>query len=658
MRYKTILLAAFALILTSHGFAQKHPIDVDFFGKLRSISSLQEKDGNLFFLLKQADLKRGKNISNLYQLNADGKTVQLTNGNDINWFSIQGSDIILRNSGKGETTFKRLANSYGEALEWLKLPYQVQEVAFISPEHFFFTAQYRLKKAVNPDADNCRIFEELPFWSNGRGDIDGLRTVLYRYDKGNVTLLSDTLASVSELALSEDKQRLGYVIRKHSGKTYPDDELQVLNTASLDTKAWNIADSCSYGQLNFTKEGALLFTLRKYSEDNPQQNAALYQLDLAKGKAKELYDGDIHSIGNSIISDIKGGNRFKLLADKQGVYYVSTVIDHAPLVKVIYKEGKVSILTPDSIDVDEYVPYQDGFLLIASSTSHAQEIYYWDKGKKLTKLTDINTSLLDSHQVVSPQSIEFTNRNGVKLRGYVLPPVNYKEGKKYPTILDIHGGPKATYGTSFFHEMQYWANKGYAVIFTNPTGRNGRGSEFARLKGAFGDIDYDDLMRFVDTAIVKTNFIDKVRIGVTGGSYGGVMTNWIIGHTNRFRAAASQRSISSWTSFSLLSDIGYSFGHAYTGSDPWSNHEDLWKQSPLAYADKVKTPTLFIHSEEDYRCPLPEGIQMYSALRHFNVPSRIVIFKEENHELSRSGKPQNRIKRLQEITQWFVEYLR
>ena len=136
------------------------------------------------------------------------------------------------------------------------------------------------------------------------------------------------------------------------------------------------------------------------------------------------------------------------------------------------------------------------------------------------------------------------------------------------------------------------------------------------------------------------------------------MTNWIIGHTDRFRAAASQRSISSWTSFTTLSDIGYSFGYAYTGGNPWNNYENLWKQSPLAYANRVKTPTLFIHSEEDYRCPLPEGIQMYSALRHFNVPARIVIFKGENHELSRSGKPQNRVKRLQEITQWFEQYLR
>ncbi len=644
------------MFLTSHGTAQKRPIEVDFFGKLRSISSLQEKDGNLFFLLKQADLTQEKYTSNLYQLQADGSTVPLTAGDDVNWFTLQGDDIILRQSGKEETTFKRLSNGYGEAVEWVKLPYRVQEVAFIAANHFFFTAEYRLKQTENPNADNTRIFEELPFWSNGRGDIDGLRSVLYQYKDGNVTILSDTLASVSGLTLSPDKHQLGYLLRKHSNKIYPDVELRVLNSSSLDTKTWSEANNF-YGQLNFTNEGNLLFTQRGYSEENPQKNASLRLLDLKNGETKELYDGDIYSVGNTLLSDIKGGNRSKLIADKQGVYYVSTVIDYAPLVQVGYKGGKVSILTPDSLDVDEYIPYKKGFLLIASTTSHAQEIYYWEKGGKVSRLSDINTSLLNSHQVVTPRPIDFTNRNGVELRGYVLPPANYEEGKKYPTILDIHGGPKDAYGKSFFHEMQYWANKGYAVIFTNPTGSDGRGSEFARLKGSFGDIDYDDLMRFVDVAIEKVSFIDRDRLGVTGGSYGGVMTNWIIGHTDRFQAAASQRSISSWTSFTTLSDIGYSFGYGYTGGDPWNNYEDLWKQSPLAYANQVKTPTLFIHSDEDYRCPLPEGLQMYSALRHFNVPSRIVIFKGENHELSRSGKPKNRIKRLREITQWFELYL-
>ena len=149
----------------------------------------------------------------------------------------------------------------------------------------------------------------------------------------------------------------------------------------------------------------------------------------------------------------------------------------------------------------------------------------------LVRQTHINIDLFASHQIVAPQLVTFTNRNGLQLKGYVLPPANMETGKKYPTILDIHGGPRTVYGTSFFHEMQYWANLGYAVIFTNPTGSSGRGSDFAKLEGDFGGIDYDDLMCFVDTVIERVNYIDKERLGVTGGSYGGIMTNWIIGQT-------------------------------------------------------------------------------------------------------------------------------
>ena len=416
-------------------------------------------------------------------------------------------------------------------------------------------------------------------------------------------------------------------------------------------------DEANYGQLHFIDDNHLFVSVHKRLKENPQSNAPLYQLNIKTGEYKDLYDGDLYVPGNSVLSDIKYGNRSKITFDKTGIRYVSTVIDYAPLIHLNYSDHSVSYLTPKNVNVDEYIPYKKGFLLIATEDQQGQEIYYLDEKRKLVRQTHINIDLFASHQIVAPQLVTFTNRNGLQLKGYVLPPANMETGKKYPTILDIHGGPRTVYGTSFFHEMQYWANLGYAVIFTNPTGSSGRGSDFAKLEGDFGGIDYDDLMCFVDTVIERVNYIDKERLGVTGGSYGGIMTNWIIGHTNRFRAAVSQRSISSWISFTTLSDIGYSFGLSYSGSDPWNDLPKLWKQSPLAYADQVKTPTLFIHSEEDYRCPLPEGLQMYSALRHFGVPSRIVIFKRENHELSRGGKPLNRIKRLYEITNWFQSYL-
>jgi dipeptidyl aminopeptidase/acylaminoacyl peptidase len=206
--------------------------------------------------------------------------------------------------------------------------------------------------------------------------------------------------------------------------------------------------------------------------------------------------------------------------------------------------------------------------------------------------------------------------------------------------------------------MQYWANRGYIVIFCNPRGGDGKGNEFADVRGCYGTFDYDDIIAFTDEIIKKYPAIDESKIGVTGGSYGGFMVNWIIGHTDRFKAAASQRCISNWLSFTCTSDIGYFWGPDQLGFSMWENAEKMWDFSPLKYADKVKTPTLFIHSQEDYRCCIPEGYQMYSALKYHNVPTRMCIFHGENHELSRSGKPENREKRLKEITDWMDSYLK
>ena len=203
--------------------------------------------------------------------------------------------------------------------------------------------------------------------------------------------------------------------------------------------------------------------------------------------------------------------------------------------------------------------------------------------------------------------------------------------------------------------MQYWASRGYFVIFCNPTGSDGRGA-FMDIRGKYGTVDFDDLMAFCDAALAKYPEMDADNLFETGGSYGGFMTNWIIGHTDRFRACASQRSISNWTSFYGVSDIGPDFSEDQCGSTIWPDVEKFWWHSPMKYADKVKTPTLFLHSLEDYRCPVDQGYQMYSALIAHGVESRLVLFRGENHELSRSGNPKHRIRRLNEITGWFEQH--
>ena len=170
--------------------------------------------------------------------------------------------------------------------------------------------------------------------------------------------------------------------------------------------------------------------------------------------------------------------------------------------------------------------------------------------------------------------------------------------------------------------------------------------------------DFDDFMEFTDEVLARYPELDPDRIGICGGSYGGFMCNWMIGHTDRFAAAASQRSISNYFTKSLCTDIGFRHNMSQLGTNPWEDFETVWEHSPLKAAPKAKTPTLFIQSDEDYRCWMSDAIQMYSALKQNGTPTRMVLFHGENHELSRSGKPENRVTRLREIGDWFEKNLK
>lgn len=660
---------------------EKEPIGIDFFTKVKRISNLQEKDGEIFFTVSQPDTERNRYIHGVYQL-MDGEAVRLARNVSDYFFLDDG--IIFRDiredkdrekikNGEELTVFQKLSKGYQEAGEWLRLPFRAEQIEWIDKDRFFYTSSYDhhlelLLKENNGNRQEAlkkqkqakeayRVFDELPFWADGRGDVSGLRTHLFYYNKGDITLLSDTLESASALELSPDKKTLLYTNRTaYYGKAPESNSLISLDVNTLEKKEWALFDKASYGGYQFLNNDEIVLTINRGIERDRIENAGIYRLNLRTGKVGEIYDGSVYALGNSVNSDI-GGGRSKITFDKDGIYYITTHVDYAPLIHLSYKDAGVRFLTQENISVQEYLPYKDGFLIVGLLEQYGSEIYFIDQKGNATPLTAINRPLFEEHNVVKPVEITFTNEAGEQLNGYVLPPANYEKGKKYPGIFTIHGGPRGAYGTVFFHEMQYWANEGYAVFYTNPRGSSGRGSEFSDIRGKIGVADYNDLISFVDAVLLHMDFIDENRLGITGGSYGGLLTNWIIGQTDRFKAAASLRGISSWLTHSNTSDIGYTYLSNYWGTDIWKNGQLLWDRSPLKYADRIKTPTLFLHSEKDYRCWLVEAVQMYYALQYFEVPTRLVIFEDESHGLSRSGKPLNRIKRLEEITQWFKKYL-
>ena len=273
---------------------------------------------------------------------------------------------------------------------------------------------------------------------------------------------------------------------------------------------------------------------------------------------------------------------------------------------------------------------------------------------EITNLYNPNEAYLAEHIVTTPERFTYKGYDNWDIHGWYMPPVEKKD--KHAAILYVHGGPQVAYGESFFHEMQALAAKGYGVIMINPRGSNTYGQDFVKsILGDYGNHDFDDLMLGVDYILETHPEVDADQLYVAGGSYGGFMTNWIVTHTDRFRAAVTQRSISNWISFYGTSDIGPFFVEKQL-LDDINNPQRLWEMSPVAHAKNAKTPLLVLHGQSDLRCPQEQGEQMYMAMRKNNVPTKMILFPQSSHGLSRSGLPNLRQERLKAITDWFEEY--
>jgi len=275
-----------------------------------------------------------------------------------------------------------------------------------------------------------------------------------------------------------------------------------------------------------------------------------------------------------------------------------------------------------------------------------------------SKLTQINDNLLKAVDLGGIEEIWFKGAAGNDLQGWILKPPGFSPKKKYPSILEIHGGPSVQYGNFFMHEFYYLAASGYVVYFCNPRGGQGYGEKHSKaIWNNWGTVDYDDLMAWTDF-VEKKPYIDKKRMGVTGGSYGGYMTNWIIGHTQRFKAAVTQRSVSNFISMYGSSDFNWAFEYELGNKPPWEDFKNYWRQSPIKYIGNARTPTLVIHSEDDLRCAVEQGEQVFIALKKLGVDTEMVRFPEEPHGLSRGGRTDRRIERLKHILRWFDRYLK
>ncbi len=627
--------------------------------------------GKIAFAVHQADLESNSYLSDLWLQNlATGKRTQLTHSGMEGPFcwNRTGERLLLASDRASQPRVPKTDAKPPKMSRLYALPVAGGEAEFLASVGRTVTALWDtpagvLLQTVDPreperfeDAD-YRVFEQIPFCANGLGFTAQRRSRLTLLTPdGELADMTPETMNIHQVRLSEDHSRVFVV-----AMDYEDVMPTTTGLWELDLSTKTLEPRLPQGRFAWACAapfaGGILLTGTDMKRYGLNENMTFF---LTKdGCAPQcLTPGLDTSLHNSVVCDCRygiGSIGETFIPAGSKAWYVTTEGYHSCLCTVD-EQGNVERASQNLRSIDDFDARDRRAVVVGLEGLGLQELYLIENGSE-QRLTDFNTEILEGVDLSVPEYVHLENGTPEGLDCWYMRPVGFEVGRKYPAILHVHGGPRGAFGDVFVHEMQCWAAEGFAVLFCNPRGGDGRGAAFADIRGKYGEVDYEDLMTFVDWAVQTLPFVDGDRLGVTGGSYGGFMTNWIIGHTNRFRAAATQRSICNWVSMVGMSDIGYYFVPDQQAADLGEDVSALWARSPLKYAAQMTTPTLIIHSDEDHRCELGQGLQLFTALKRNGVEAKMCVFKGENHELSRSGRPRQRLARLQEITRWLKERL-
>ena len=532
------------------------------------------------------------------------------------------------------------------------------------------------KKAPEDPASDVRVILKATYRANGGGYTQSERAShIWLVDvpmvPGNAQKARQITSgqfSEGDIAWSKDGAKIYYTSNREAEPYYKAQDSDVYSVPAVGGEPTKVAsiDGPIRG-LSLSPDGkrlAFVGTLtgkpiRSYS----QPDLWVVPLDQPGAEPRNLtvnYDFDIGGgVGGDQHAPAGGqaGGKPFWTADGTAIIVGSSEEGKTNLVRVDASSGKVAPYTMGSHDLLTYTASADASKVAAiiSTPTNIGDVFAFDGS--FHQLTKINEPLFSQLKLTEPEMIWTTSFDGKKIQSWVQRPPDYDPSKKYPLILNIHGGPHAAYGYTFDHEFQWMAAKGYIVLYPNPRGSTSYGQDFANIiQYHYPGDDYKDLMAAVDDVIAR-GWVDPKKMGVTGGSGGGVLTNWVIGHTDRFAAAVSQRSIANWSDFWYTADFTL-FQATWFKAAPWEDEADFKARSPITYIDKIKTPTMLIEGEADFRTPpAAGGEQMFRALKYKHVPTAMVQFPGESHELSRSGKPKHRIERLEHIVAWFDKYV-
>lgn len=633
--------------------------------------------------VQRVDQKTEKKYANLWMIDAGGSSEwQFTQGdqNDVlpRW-SPDGTTVAFlstRKEGEGAQVYLISANG-GEARRLTDLKGDISEISW-SPDGTKLLLGFTKKdqEVIDREADEqkkklgtvSRHYTRLFYRFDGEGWYGHQRKHLITVDVATgktLELTTGDLWDEGSASWSPDGKWIAFCSNHRPDPDLEPDLIDIFVMPSTGGTPRLIPTPVAGKDAPvFSPDGTRLCYIGPRDCNQWWQNIELWVVDVdGKSPARSLTQAYDLSVGCSTLNDVGAGLMMPPTwsADGKVIYFqvsehgrgklMAIAVDDGTLYTVIDEPGCVGTFTLDR--AQETIAYFFGTM------TDPGQLWVRDMESGRTRqVTHLNQELLATLDLGKVEEVWFRSRDGHDLQGWILTPPGFDPKRKYPSILEIHGGPQDQYGYLFMHEFYYLAAQGYVVYFSNPRGGSGYGEEHERaIWGRWGTVDFDDLMDWTDL-VEKKPYIDHAHMGVTGGSYGGYMTNWIIGHTHRFAAAATQRSVSNLISMWGTSDLNWMFQLPHGCKPPQESIDVLWDRSPVKYLGNATTPTMVLHNEMDLRCALEQGQQVFTALKYHGVPSEFVVFPEEPHGLSRTGRTDRRIDRLQSICRWMDSYLK